>query len=61
MARSLLTSAKHGAYVAIALYLTMVLWVSLAASPSLDRTQNPPQQARGSETLSAQPHGAAGL
>ncbi|MGE7958684.1 hypothetical protein ACQKQA_19210 [Pseudomonas sp. NPDC089530] len=31
MARSILTSAKHGAYVAIGLYLAMVLLVSLSA------------------------------
>ncbi|AJO78328.1 hypothetical protein [Pseudomonas sp. MRSN 12121] len=31
MARSILTSAKRGAYVAIGLYLAMVLLVSLSA------------------------------
>ncbi|MEW7859026.1 hypothetical protein [Pseudomonas chlororaphis] len=31
MAHSILTSAKHGAYVAIGLYLAMVLLVSLSA------------------------------
>jgi hypothetical protein len=36
MARSILTSAKRGAYVAIGLYLAMVLLVSLSAqTPSV--------------------------
>ena len=34
MASAILTSAKHGAYVAIGLYLAMVLWVSLSAQSS---------------------------
>ena len=31
MARSILSSAKHGAYLALGLYLLLVLWASLAA------------------------------
>ncbi|MFK3640789.1 hypothetical protein [Pseudomonas protegens] len=31
MARSILSSAKHGAYLALGLYLLLMLWVSLAA------------------------------
>lgn len=35
MASTILTSAKHGAYVAIGLYLAMVLVVSLSAQAEL--------------------------
>lgn len=31
MARSILSSAKHGAYLALGLYLLLMLWASLAA------------------------------
>lgn len=30
MARSILSSAKHGAYLALGLYLLLMLWASLA-------------------------------
>ncbi|NUU39012.1 hypothetical protein [Pseudomonas sp. C2B4] len=40
MARAIITSAKHGAYVAIGLYLVMVLVVSL--SPQSQQTAEPP-------------------
>jgi hypothetical protein len=40
MASAIITSAKHGAYVAIGLYLVMVLVVSL--SPQSQQTIDPP-------------------
>lgn len=42
MASAIITSAKHGAYVAIGLYLVMVLVVSL--SPQSQQTIDPPIQ-----------------
>ncbi len=42
MARAIITSAKHGAYVAIGLYLVMVLVVSL--SPQSQRSYEAPIQ-----------------
>ena len=36
MASAILTSAKHGAYLAIGLYVTMVLVVSLSAQSQQD-------------------------
>ena len=42
MASTIITSAKHGAYVAIGLYLVMVLVVSL--SPQSQQTIDPPIQ-----------------
>jgi hypothetical protein len=42
MASAILTSAKHGAYLAIALYVVMVLIVSL--SPQSQQTFNAPIQ-----------------
>jgi hypothetical protein len=42
MARAIITSAKHGAYVAIGLYLVMVLVVSF--SPQSQRTFEAPIQ-----------------
>jgi hypothetical protein len=42
MARAIITSAKHGAYVAIGLYLVMVLVVSL--SPQSQHTFEAPIQ-----------------
>ena len=40
MASSIITSAKHGAYVAIGLYLVMVLVISL--SPQSQQSVEPP-------------------
>ncbi|WP_077045463.1 hypothetical protein [Pseudomonas sp. KK4] len=42
MASAIITSAKHGAYVAIGLYLVMVLVVSL--SPQSQQAVEPPIQ-----------------
>ncbi|AWY38779.1 hypothetical protein DKY63_02185 [Pseudomonas putida] len=42
MASAIITSAKHGAYVAIGLYLVMVLVISL--SPQSQQTIDPPIQ-----------------
>ncbi|NUT76921.1 hypothetical protein HNO86_17925 [Pseudomonas sp. C1C7] len=42
MASAIITSAKHGAYVAIGLYLVMVLVISL--SPQSQQTFEPPIQ-----------------
>ncbi|MCE4052625.1 hypothetical protein [Pseudomonas sp. Au-Pse12] len=52
MARSILSSAKHGAYLALGLYLLVVLWASLASG--LPSAAAPRQGGGGSPALQAE-------
>ncbi len=52
MARSILSSAKHGAYLALGLYLLVVLWASLVSG--LPSAAAPRQGGGGSPVLQAE-------